>query len=154
MSHFRLEAAGLSRLSHISLEVVDVERSLAFYRENFGFQVVMERALSGEAFEEVTGTPGAESRLVRGLVAGNSVVQLFWHNWREPQAEKRTLMSFEVRDVQTAHEQLAAAGVPCRSGPVEFDNSYAFVIEDPDGHPIEIIEWKADAQPYRVSGPA
>jgi len=154
VSRFRLEAAGLSRLSHISLEVVDVERSLAFYRENFGFQVVMERALSGEAFEEVTGTPGAESRLVRGLVAGNSVVQLFWHNWREPQAEKRTLMSFEVRDVQTAHEQLAAAGVPCRSGPVEFDNSYAFVIEDPDGHPIEIIEWKADAQPYRVSGPA
>lgn len=152
MSEFLLESAGLCRLSHISLEVVDLERSLAFYRGNFGFQVVMERALAGQEFETVTGTKGAESRLVRGVVAGNAIVQLFWHNWREPQDEKRTLMSFEVRDAAHAHGQLDAAGVPCRSAPVEFDNSYAFVIEDPDGHPIEIIEWKADAQPYRAPG--
>ena len=77
------------------------------------------------------------------------MVQLFWHSWREPQETKRTLLSFEVRDARGAHARLGEAGVSCQSEPVEFDNSIAFVIHDPDGHPIEIIQWKPEASPYR-----
>ncbi|MAG33960.1 MAG: hypothetical protein CL908_24025 [Deltaproteobacteria bacterium] len=150
-SRFALERAGLCRQSHTSLEVADLERALAFYRNAFGMQVVLEKTLEGPDFEAVTATPGARSHLVRGLVAGNSVVQLFWHSWREPLPEKRTLMSFEVRDAHLAHRALQEAGVLARSEPVEFDNSVAFVIEDPDGHPIEIIQWTPDAAPYRAS---
>lgn len=149
---FGLEAAGLARMSHVSLEVADLERSLAFYRGVFGFQTVLERDLSGPEFEQVTGTAGARSRLVRGLIAGNSVVQLFWHSWREPEETKRTLMSFEVRDAAAAYRVLVDSGAPCQSEPVEFDNSFAFVTADPDGHPIELIEWKPDASPYRACG--
>lgn len=148
---FALEEAGLARLSHVSIQVADLPLALAFYTDVLGFQVVLERTLEGPEFEAVTATPGARSKLIRGLVAGNSVVQLFWHNWREPQLEKRTLMSFEVRDAYIAHERLVKAGVDCQSEPVPFDNSHAFVIHDPDGHPIEIIQWKADAAPYRAS---
>ena len=148
-SPYLLASAGLARLSHISLEVADLDRALGFYREIFGMQIVLERDLEGPDFEAVTATPGARSRLLRGLIAGNAVVQLFWHSWRKPNAEKRTLMSFEVRDALSAHTLLSDEGVSCHSEPVEFDNSWAFVIDDPDGHPIEIIQWKADAQPYR-----
>ena len=137
-------------MSHVSLEVADLARALDFYRDVFGMQTVMELELEGPEFEAVTGTAGARSHLLRGLIAGNSVVQLFWHSWREPSAQKRTLMSFEVRDARAAHALLSDKGVPCRSEPVEFDNSWAFVIEDPDGHPIELIQWKADAEPYRA----
>ena len=147
---FTLESAGLARLSHISLQVSDLDRALAFYREVFGMQIVLERNLEGPEFEAVTATPGARSMLVRGLVAGHTVVQLFWHNWREPANEHRTLMSFEVRDVQAAHEGLRAKGISIQSEPVPFDNSTAFVIHDPDGHPIEIIQWTPEAAPYRV----
>ena len=146
---FLLAEAGLSRMSHVSLEVANLDRALDFYRETFGMQIVLERELAGAEFEAVTATPGARSKLVRGLIAGNAVVQLFWHNWRTPNAEKRTLMSFEVRDSRAAYALLAARNVTCHSEPVDFDNSMAFVIEDPDGQPIEIIQWKADAQPYR-----
>ncbi len=149
---YALAAAGLARRSHVSLQVADLDRALAFYREVFGMQTVMERDLAGPEFEAVTATPGARSKLVRGLVAGNAVVQLFWHSWREPAAEHRTLMSFEVRDAHAAHAALVARGVACQSEPVPFDNSLAFVIHDPDGHPIEIIEWLPDAAPYRVPG--
>ena len=151
LTAFLLERTGLARMSHVSIEVVDLDRALSFYREVFGFQTVMDKKLAGVEFETIIGVPGAESRMIRGLVAGNSIVQLFWHSWREPQAEKRTLMSFEVRDASAAHDVLSRAGVPCQSEPVEFDNSYAFVIQDPDGHPIEIIQWKPDAAPYRAS---
>lgn len=147
---FALEGAGLARLSHVSLQVADLDRALLFYRSVFGMQTVLERDLEGPEFEAVTATPGARSKLVRGLVAGNTVVQLFWHSWREPATEKRTLMSFEVRDVHAAFEALRAEGVDCQSEPVPFDNSTAFVIHDPDGHPIEIIQWAADSAPYRV----
>lgn len=137
-------------MSHVSLEVADLERALDFYRTHFGFEIVLERELAGPDFEEVTGVEGARSRMLRGLVAGNAVVQLFWHSWRTPQAEKRTLMSFEVRDAAGAHATLSAGGVRCRSEPVAFDNSLAFVISDPDGHPIEIIQWQPHASPYRT----
>ena len=147
---FTLEAHGLARMSHVSLEVADLERAHAFYRDHLGFELVMELALEGDEFETVTGVAGARSHLLRGLVAGNSVVQLFWHSWREPTQEKRTLMSFEVRDARGAHASLSARGVHCQSEPVDFDNSTAFVIQDPDGHPIEIIQWQPDASPYRV----
>ena len=147
---FALEEAGLARLSHVSIQVADLDRALLFYRSVFGMQTVLERNLEGTEFEAVTATPGARSKLVRGLVAGNTVVQLFWHSWREPSTEKRTLMSFEVRDVHAAFEALRAAGVDCQSEPVPFDNSTAFVIHDPDGHPIEIIQWAAGAKPYRI----
>jgi catechol 2,3-dioxygenase-like lactoylglutathione lyase family enzyme len=149
---FALQVAGLSRLSHISLQVSNLDDALAFYRENFGMQIVLERHLVGAEFEAVTATPGAESKLIRGIIAGNSVVQLFWHSWREPAEEKRTLMSFEVRDAALAYKVLLERGVFCQSEPVVFDNSTAFVIHDPDGHPIEIIQWTADASPYRVPG--
>lgn len=149
---FALEAAGLARLSHVSLQVADLDRALAFYHDVFGMQIVLERNLEGPEFEAVTATPGARSKLVRGLLAGNAVVQLFWHSWREPTTEKRTLMSFEVRDARIAYDTLLARGVSCQSEPVPFDNSLAFVIHDPDGHPIEIIQWLPDASPYRVPG--
>ncbi|MBW2270168.1 MAG: VOC family protein [Deltaproteobacteria bacterium] len=147
---FTLEAHGLARMSHVSLEVSNLEHALAFYRDHLGFDVVMDLELEGQDFETVTGVRGARSRMLRGLVAGNSVVQLFWHSWREPADDKRTLLSFEVRDARAAHASLSALGVFCRSDPVEFDNSLAFVILDPDGHPIEIIQWHPEASPYRV----
>lgn len=149
--NFLLEEAGLARLSHISLEVADLDPALDFYREIFGMQTVLDLTLDGSDFEAVTATPGARSRMVRGLIAGTDIVQLFWHSWREPAAEKRTLFSFEVRDARRAHALLTEKGVEARSAPVEFDNSIAFVIEDPDAHPIEIIEWKPNVSPYRAS---
>ncbi len=150
---FTLEDAGLARLSHVSLQVSDLDRALGFYRNTFGMQIILEKNLEGAEFEAVTATPGARSKLVRGLIADSAVVQLFWHNWREPQEEKQTLLSFEVRDAQAAHQLLVAAGVNCQSEPVAFDNSRAFVIHDPDGHPIEIIEWTPDAEPYQAAAP-
>ena len=148
---FELADAGLARLSHVSIQVRDLDRSLVFYQDVFGFQTIFDKRLEGDEFEKVTAIAGAKSRMIRGLIAGNSVVQLFWHNWREAADVKQTLLSFEVRDIHKAHERLAACCVELQSPPVEFDNSWAFVMNDPDGHPFELIQWKPDFQPYRAS---
>ncbi len=147
-----LAPAGLARMSHVSISVADLDRVLQFYETVFGFQTVMDRTLAGPEFEKITGVSGARSRMIRGLVAGNSVIQLFWNNWREP-GVFGGLISFEVRDIQAAYAAVQHAGVACVSSPAEFDNSWAFVIHDPAGTSIELIQWKPDADPYR-SAPA
>lgn len=140
-------------MSHVSIETQDLERSLAFYQRIFGFQVIFDREQSGAEFETIVGVPGARSRMIRGLIGGNAVVQLWWHSWREPSKDERTLMSFEVRDALVAYEALKSEGVPCQSEPVDFPNCTAFVIADPDGHPMEIIRWKGGEEPYRIPQP-
>ena len=144
---FTLQPAGPARVSHVSVSVADLDATEAWWTAHFGFQPIMRRDIGGPEFEAVTGVQGAESRMVRGLVAPGAVLQLFWHNWRPPETPN-VLLSFEVRDAAVAHEALAAAGVACQSPPVEFDNSWAFTAADPNGFPIEIIQWKADAEPY------
>jgi hypothetical protein len=107
----------------------------------------MQRDLSGPEFEAVTGTPGATSRMVRGVVAPGMVLQFFSHDWRRP-APVGALLSFEVRDVWRAHADLTAAGVQCHSEPVAFDNSTAFTAVDPHGIALELIQWAPSAEPY------
>ena len=87
------------------------------------------------------------------LGAGSAIVQLFWHGWRDPLPDKRTLISFEARDARAAHAGLVSLGIECQSDPVEFEDCLAFVLHDPDGNPIEIIQWKPSAEPYRVPEP-
>ena len=147
MAH-ALAAAGIARMSHVSIETADLDRALAFYENIFGFQTILQLDQKGPEFEKIVGVPGASSRMIRGLIGGVAVVQLWSHDWRPPVAEKRTLMSFEVRDVAAAYRELSAAGVSCRSEPVAFENATAFVMLDPDNHPIEIIQWQPHTSPY------
>jgi catechol 2,3-dioxygenase-like lactoylglutathione lyase family enzyme len=138
--------AGLARVSHLSVQVRDLDLTERWWAELFGFQPIMRRDLGGPEFDAVTGAPGATSRMLRGLVAG-TVLQFFQHSWREEVAPN-VLISFEVRNVAQAYETLIAAGVTCQSAPVEFDNSWAFTAADPNGLPIELIQWKPASDPY------
>ncbi len=147
MPDYTLHEAGLARVSHISVQVADLDATERWWTAHFGFQPIMRRDLGGAEFEAVTQVPGATSRMLRGIVAPSAVLQFFEHSWREVTAPS-VLISFEVRDAAEAHRCLAAAGVACQSEPVEFDNSWAFTASDPNGLPIELIQWKPAAEPY------
>jgi catechol 2,3-dioxygenase-like lactoylglutathione lyase family enzyme len=121
--HHALAAAGVARLSHVSVTVEDVDAAVDWWTRIFGFQEIMRLDLSGPDFEAVTATPGATTSV-------------------------GALLSFEVRDVQRAYAELVAAGVECQSAPVEFDNSTAFTAVDPHGIALELIQWAPSAEPY------
>jgi catechol 2,3-dioxygenase-like lactoylglutathione lyase family enzyme len=147
VSNHTLHDAGLARVSHCSVQVADLDATEWWWTEHFGFQPIMRRDLAGPDFEAVTQVPGATSRMLRGMVAPGAVLQFFEHSWREVSAPG-VLISFEVRDAACAHRRLVDAGVACQSEPIEFDNSWAFTASDPNGLPIEIIQWKPAAEPY------
>jgi catechol 2,3-dioxygenase-like lactoylglutathione lyase family enzyme len=131
MSVFPAAATDLTRL----LVVADLERSVAWYRDVLGAEIV--------------GEYGGTSAVVRFvgcwllLVTGGA-----------PTADKPTvtmappadadLASAElivaVPDCRAAHAELLARGAEFLADPVEYDREIRAFLRDPDGHLFEITE--------------
>ena len=63
----------VTNFSHVCIGVTDIERSLAWYQEHLGFDVLFDVELGGPSMESVTGDTGAAGRMVGGLVGGASL---------------------------------------------------------------------------------
>ena len=132
--------------SHVCIRVSAMDRALAFYREILGFDVVFDVELAGEALDDVTGEADASGRMVGGLLGGTSVELLeITSNADSPVARSSPMLgytniSLSVDDLDAAQATAASAGV--RPSPVvSIGGVRMFFISDPDGTPIEIIEY-------------
>ncbi len=63
-------------LEHVALSVSDIKRSLAFYRDLFGMEVVLDIDISDDRIGRVIGIPMAKCRIVH-LKCGDTVLELF-----------------------------------------------------------------------------
>jgi glyoxylase I family protein len=123
-----------------------MEQALAFYRGMLGFDVVFDVELAGEALENVTGEAGAGGRMVGGLLGGTSVELLeITSNADSLVARVRPMLgytniSLSVNDLDTAYKSATSAGGALGSI-VSIGGVRMFFISDPDGTPIEIIEY-------------
>ena len=50
--------------SHVCISVSDIERSLVFYRDGLGLDVIFDHQLDGPGMEAATGEAGARGRMV------------------------------------------------------------------------------------------
>jgi glyoxylase I family protein len=137
--------------SHVCIRVSGMERALEFYRETLGFDVVFDVELSGPSLEQVTGETGAHGRMVGGLLGGTSVELLEIDSQDGPAvggsgpALGYTNISLSVDDLDGARTAAAGAGV--EPGPVVgIGGVRMFFVRDPDGTPIEIIEYPDGAR--------
>lgn len=112
------------------LGVADVSRSVAFYRENFGFEAAFEADWYAHLY-----LPG-ETPVNLGLVAKDheTVPEGYRH-----QAEGM-LINFEVDDVDAEYQRLRKAGLPMVKDLVSepFAQRH-FITCDPDGVLIDVI---------------
>lgn len=143
--------------NHTSFTVSDMERSLAFYRDLLGFEVVSERVSGAEFASKITGIPGAELKVVY-VRAGGYFLELIQYLAAEGERiEPRTNrpgsahLCFNVDDIDKAYAKLVAHGVKVQHEPVEVGGGpnkggRAMYFLDPDGFTIEFI------QPPAVSG--
>jgi glyoxylase I family protein len=133
-------------VSHVSIGVSDMERSIAFYRDVFGWEQIFDERMEGDAFEALTGVPGAAGQACGGRI-GSLRVELMHFNFipdvpATPGLGLRVL-SMEVADAHAAHEELVARGVPVSGPPVEVFGVHMFFVLDPDGQGIEMCEYVA-----------
>ncbi len=131
-------------VSHVSIAVSDMERSIAFYRDVFGWEQLFDERMEGEAFETLTGAVGASGRACGGRI-GSLRVELMCFNFIPAVAASSGLglrvLSMEVADARAAHDALVARGVPVSGPPVEVFGVHMFFVVDPDGQGIEMCEY-------------
>jgi catechol 2,3-dioxygenase-like lactoylglutathione lyase family enzyme len=137
-------------VSHVSIAVSDMDRSIAFYREVFGWEQIFDERMEGPAFETLTGVAGAAGQACGGRI-GSLRVELMHFNFIPAVATAPGLglrvLSMEVVDAHAAHDALVARGVPVSGPPVEVFGVHMFFVTDPDGQGIEMCE-------YVTGGPA
>lgn len=116
------------RFTHFNFNVLDLERSLAFYREALGLVPVREKEAADGSFKLV----------YLGDEVSDFTLELTWLRDRsEPYdlGDEEFHLAFHTDDFDAAHEKHAAMGCICFENP----GMGIYFIQDPDGYWIEII---------------
>src|SRR5581483_10966166 len=80
------DAAMIRGLNHVGISVADLDRSIRFYREAFGLEVIERCAFSGELYAKILALSGARGRVAL-LSNGNLQLELF--EFAAPQRVRR-----------------------------------------------------------------
>jgi catechol 2,3-dioxygenase-like lactoylglutathione lyase family enzyme len=141
------------RIHHVGVTVTELERSLAFYRDLLGFDVI--GISEDEDIGAIVGVPGTHARIA-DLDAGNGQLLELTEFGRAATAEPARgpsagscHLSFQVGDLRSALSRLARAGVTpvgepvLLGGPGVWQGCTAVYLRDPDHVTIELIELPA-----------
>lgn len=137
-------------INHVGISVMNLERSVRFYLDQLGMQVVIEaREFSGERYERILALEGARGKVAL-LQRGTLQLELFEFIDPPPREKDpnysvadRGISHFciEVEDLDTLYDRLHKAGVRFHCPPVEFvGEAKATYGRDPDGNVFELLE--------------
>lgn len=149
--------AAASAVDSVSIVVSDLDRSTAFYRDVLTFEKTAEGEYFGDDVERSTGVFGARIRVAK-LKLGDERIELVQYlapRGRPLPADARSNdLGFQhvaiiVKDMAAAYARLRQAGVEHAStGPQRLPDwnpnaggIEAFYFRDPDGHPLEVLEF-------------
>jgi len=123
------------RLLHTMLRVADLPRSIHFYTEVLGMQLLRQKEYPEGRFTLAFVGYGGE--------ADNSVIELT-HNWDTTSYQMGDgfgHLAIEVDDVYQAAERMQQNGgkVLREAGPMNAGRTIIAFVEDPDGYEIELI---------------
>ena len=113
---------------HVNFNVLDLERSLTFYKEALGLEVVREKE----------GPEGAFKLVFLGEQHTGFQLELTWlRDWNRPYnlGDNEFHLAFQVDDIEAAHALHEKMGCIC------FENKKigVYFITDPDGYWLEIV---------------
>jgi lactoylglutathione lyase len=149
-------ATGLET-SHVGLNVADLERSLAFYRDRLGLELVEERTADAPYVGAVVGHPGAELRiallrlpetrayleLTQYVTGAGTPIDTLHGN------PGSCHVAFYTDDIEETWATLEAAGSELQGEDITpivggvFDGGKALYCTDPDGIRVEFLEGPA-----------
>ena len=136
---------------HTGISVSDLERSIRFYCDLLGMKLEWRiDHKRGEAFEKVVGLTDVD--VSYAMLSGyGGRIELFQYHSPEgklfpsdkPVSDKGiTHFGFEVEDIDTLHERLAAQGVRFNAAPQTIRPGVkAAYFHDPDGITVEFVQY-------------
>ena len=145
---------GASRLHHTGYTVSDLDRSLVFYRDLLGCEVIATQEKEGGYLAAIVGYPDAHVRMAHLRVPGGEhVIELF--EYLEPYGDRADVeprnvgashLCFIVADLRAVYEKAARAGgdvvrVPAGRGRTGINRGgLALYLRDPDGITMELFQ--------------
>jgi lactoylglutathione lyase len=143
---------------HFSFTVADIERSVEFYRDVLGMELVHRQEQSNAYTRKFVGYPDAHLKVaqlrIKGRETGRSGHLLELVEYVAPKGQKvdtRTPnpgtahLAFEVDDIQAEYRRMVALGVRFRCEPVAIEaginkGGHTVYFLDPDDITLEILE--------------
>ena len=146
---------GITGAHHTCYTVKEMTRSLAFYKELLGFEIVHERpAVTTEYFRAIIGFPdGVVHAVLLSIPGTDHHLELF--QYKIPAGVSQDLspnnpgsshIAYFVDDLEALYKKLKGAGVEgFVSEPVYLDQGpnkggWALYLMDPDGIPLELFQ--------------
>ena len=119
------------RFNHFNFNVLDLSRSLAFYRDALGLQVVREKEAGDGSFRLVYLGDGE---------SGFSLELTWLRDRTEPYdlGDEEFHLAFAANDFEAVHARHRDMGCICFENP----DMGIYFIQDPDGYWIEIVPEK------------
>jgi catechol 2,3-dioxygenase-like lactoylglutathione lyase family enzyme len=144
---------GARRLHHTGYTVSDLDRSVAFYRDLLGCEVLATQEKAGGYLAAIVGYPDAHVRMAHLRVPGDEyVIELFEYlspSGSRADVEPRNVgashLCLIVTDLRALYDELLGHGVTFVSPPVDVDTGInrggsALYLRDPDGITVELFE--------------
>jgi catechol 2,3-dioxygenase-like lactoylglutathione lyase family enzyme len=138
---------------HTSFTVANLDKSLVFFRDQLGLEVVFTREVSDNYFGRIVGLSGCRVKAALLRIPGSvHHVELFEYLTPPGQAREArpcdpgsAHLSLLVDDLPGLHERLRAAGVTFVSEPVRIEagpnaGGYGVYLRDPNGILIELFQ--------------
>ena len=146
---------GVTKVNHTGISVTDMERSLGFYRDVLGLELVMDMDVDRHAgLDTVVGMTDTIGRVVM-LAAGDSLVELWCYANPagrplpadyKPADRGVTHVALEVNDVDAMHTRVVAAGFRAKSAPVDLGIHKTCYVHGPDDEIVELLEDRSDRE--------
>lgn len=138
-----------TRVNHTGISVRDIDRSLAFYVDLLGLELVLDLDVASQpGLETVVGMSDIVGRVVF-LDASDSRIELW--EYRSPSGTPLprghipadhgvSHVGFAVKDVDAMFDRLVAADVTVLSPPQDLGLHKTMYVRGPDGEYIELLE--------------
>jgi lactoylglutathione lyase len=114
---------------HVGLVVTDMDRSLRFYTEGLGLELLRRRGAGREGFA--------------ALKVGQAEFNVFCNpdlpDREEPERVHHLCLAMDCATIHDLIEALHAARIDIDSGPVKRSDGIALFVRDPDGMHIELL---------------
>jgi len=143
----------VSFIHHAAFTVSNMGRSIAFYRDILGMEVIWDSVKEGIRYkgpvcDKITGCPGTEQRIVY-LGIGGSFLELVEYTPIGRASENHNAsdigashICFKTDDINALYEKLLASNVQVHCSPQEGISNLIMYFRDPDGIILEVIEGK------------
>jgi lactoylglutathione lyase len=156
--------AAIIKPHHMGLQVAHLDRSVAFYRDLLGFEILFAWNPQAAYVRELVGYPEADIHAAILRLPGSELVLelLEYRNVERSPVDTRTAnpgtahIAFFVDDLDVLHADLTARGVRSVSAPVTptigpNEGGRAVYLIDPDGIRVELIQTRRSFAEYALA---